>query len=596
MASVNKILRQAQANQIKMVLMGYTLGSNYNTQPFDQSWYKDQFLSYENTSNYAQKWQFADQTTLQFHANTVGNFTLQLVDCSQRVWKTYTPQYNIYPGISYLYQGVEYPLTTATFSITFDLNDSGLPEGIYYMLLSVEYDTAAGGGNEETDYHISEPMYLARYHPDTIYIQGTHPRYQYNTFFGTSLFSVRVEGYKKLDNLKSSDTQYNDQDQDMTMLNSYPYRVWLVEFGGFVGIPAWLWDRIHILIGLRTTLYDGLPYTKEEGADWAKNESDNRMWPTINLREPKNYDGFTTVNRTLLTIFTVPVSPAEPYMVHSFVINDELYFVKKPIYNSGDITSLITYLNGAFKTANGFLGTFSLTGGKIVYANAPSENYDTASAALLTKSLVFTKPVTGTSSTVRTTTIDLDYILYGIDYGDGTVIADGEGTPNTILLNHTYPAGTNTFTCRLFHQNSITSIGLLDTTITNITGIAPSDLTDFNIDSLKITSFSGFILTPALAVFETLTIGNTTMAGITGLNQAWGALETFDFRHNKLTSSSVDSAIQQTRQAAFSSIPLQSGSHNLRLESQIPSAPPTIISASDKNTLIFTYSWTVTND
>ena len=595
MPSVNKILRQALANPVKMVLMGYTDGSNYNTLPFDQSWYKEQFRPWENSSNYAQKYQLADTTNLQYHFNA-STFQLQLVDCSQRVWKTFPFDYNSFAGNTYLYNGTEYSLNTATFSVSFDNNDTGIPEGIYYLLLSVQYDTAAGGGNEETDYHISEPIYLAQKHEGTILLECKHTRIQYNTYFQDYTFSMRVEGDKFLQDLKASDTQYNNQNYNIDMLNSYPYRIWQVEFGGAIGIPLWLWDRLHILMGLKNILIESEAYTKDEGAEWSSIKGDGRIWPSLNIREKDNYSGLTIVNRSYLEIFEVPTFPVDPYMVHSFVINSDTYYVKKAIYNSTDINNLVIYLNGAFKAFYGFLGSFSLTDGKIVYRNAPSENYDTASAALLTKSVVFTKPVSGTSGSVRTITIDLDFILYGIDYGDGTVIADGDGTPNTALTVYTYPSGTNTYSCRLFHQNSITSIGLSDITVNSITGLFPSDLTDLNIQGAQITSFAGSMLAPALSVFETLTIGSTQLASVTGLNQIWVALQTFDFRGNKLTSSSVDSICQQVDQAATSSAPLQSGAHNLRLENQTPAAPPTIISSIARTHLIFTYSWTITTD
>src|SRR4030095_8957638 len=236
MPSIYKILSQAGANSSKFVPFGNSGSLKYHTKDFDSTLFQEQFNEWENSSRYAEKRQYDDKTTLQFHSNSYGTWSLQLINCDGVSVKNYIPTVATYPGNIRRIEGIDFLMNTATFDIDFINTDSVIPEGLYYFKLSLQFDTQPAAGYEELSTWISEPILLMENHIDTVLCEYTSKRAQFNTIFNEKIFSERVEGQLLFQSVDSNDTQYNDSNYDMFMLNSYPYRKYKFYFGGVCGV------------------------------------------------------------------------------------------------------------------------------------------------------------------------------------------------------------------------------------------------------------------------------------------------------------------------------------------------------------------------
>lgn len=587
-----KIYQQARANSIKMVKLGFNIPSKYNNIPFDSGLFKEQFKHWENSNNYAQKFQFEDRTAFQISSNA-NSVSLYLVDCNGRIFKSY-PAPNVTVGNTVNVQGVDY----TTFANTWQVEFSSLNEGIYYLYCVMEYPI--GMDTHSIEYYISEPISLATKHINTLLFEYTHPRNQYETVFvngsggNTTAFSLRAEGMIESIDQKSSDIQYNDQDYDAVMLNSYPYRTFQLNMGHVSGLAPWVWDKLNIILGLKSVAIEGVYYTKDDGAQWSKIEGDRKVWPTITIRESDNYSGLTWVSKAPIVLFTITTYPFVVAKITIDATNYFLYFLVE-----SDTTALLSYLNSTFKPSFGFKGTFVLNGTSIVYNQDESESFSSGSAQLLNKYYSIHIPSTTTATTLS---YNFTYSWIYADFGNGNALKSGGGISQSQAGTTGYAANT-TYSIRIFHQDTITASSLSGICFDNVSGTISSATSVFSFTNMNASifsagtnSFDAAVLTPALANLSNITISNCGINSLLNLVQQYAHNPlSITIGNNRLSTMAIDGIFNLLYLTALSYSPLRTGSHSIYTKNQVPVAPPTVASSTAR-TYLAAHGWTITTD
>jgi len=586
MPSIYKILSQAGANSSKFVPFGNSGSLKYHTKDFDATFFSQQFAEWENSSKYAQKYQYDDKTTLQFHTNSSGSWSLQLVNCDGVSVKNYPVSVATYPGNIRRVDGIDFPMITGTFDISFVNTDSVIPEGIYYFKLTLEFDTQTTPGYDETGIWYSEPILLMENHIDTVLCEYTSARAQFNTIFGTKVFSQRLEGNLVFQGVDSNDTQFNDSNYDMFLLNSYPWRKYKFYFGGVSGVANWVLDKLNIIFGCQTVKVDGKPLTKDEGAKFNITQSDHRVFGDLDCREPINYNEQTLVAKSAIVLFTVPTSA----IALRRITLDAFVMQLAHIVDPSIIGQTLSYLNTTVATMYSLTGTFQQQGNKIVYIVGQGESYQSGSAITLTKSFVLQTSAANTSWVFNT------YSKWAVvEWMDGAITGYGNGSYATIGYTHADSPFAFAFQITVWHEDSIQTFSFSDPKVIGITGTMPTVMTELKVDLSSMTSIDANIF-PSVTSLTELRVRNSQLNTVSNLNRPWAALVKFDFTGNKFSSAGVSNVIISTQLAADSSIPLQSGVHSLLINGQTPAAPPTTAGSFAKNILTSSYGWTVTTD
>lgn len=561
----DRIFNPSLLNTVKFVREGYVPQPQYNNIPFDESLFSESFKEWENSSRYACKVQRNDKVTLQVHANCtydtgVGTgVELYLYNCltgSMFQPTQGTPNSNVkfqvekwqlqYAGNTYRVNGVDYQLLTT--NLSFNVDDLGIADGRYYIVLKVYY------GYQDYDVFISEPIVIAQVHYNTVLLDVSHTRNQYRTYFGGGLrFMMRLEGDVNNLELSSQDTQYNDQDYDMRMLNSYPYRRWTLRIGHVVGVPEWVWDRVHIAMGCKDILIDGVPYTKDEGAEWESTEINNKVWARLPLREPKNYDNSIFVNKGGNVVAYLHESFPYAVFVMHVVINNVSVRVDpfKPIYNQSDLNDFIAWLNNDFggtfsSTQKFFRGEFRQKGNVIVYENGNNEGY--VQGDFTTE--ILTKVVT--MYTVPSPAFYFYHYSFGtvVSWGDGT--ASGFNPTKNPTLGTSYAQKNNYYgnSIDIFHEDSFNNLQpkFSGSAITGISGRMPVGMVILSIQYSAMNMVNiGDILgnqTSSMTLVEVKNNPNLLVIG--GLSgRDWSNITAFNFSNNNLNTLMVDNLLSE---------------------------------------------------
>lgn len=209
---------------------------------------------------YCQKYEVGDIFYLQFLAafNMVGVAIVTLVDNDDVTKDTYNVVVN--------------PTRPTLGDLNaFEIKDTiaSLDEGVYFVKIVIPF---FDGGI----ILYSEPIHIAATHTDTIMISYRHDFTIQDCIFGgvnLPTFYLRVEGGLKSDGFAPAGkfTQYTDLDFRPVMLQSQPYNLYTWLFGGSLGIPNHMADRINRAFSLDQTLIDNILYMRNEGAKMERN-------------------------------------------------------------------------------------------------------------------------------------------------------------------------------------------------------------------------------------------------------------------------------------------------------------------------------------
>lgn len=219
----------------------------YNSRLFDNWYFSDTILPWEQRVDWHQPWQLSDVLHLQLHCN-FGPVNLKL----------YTEDGTLVDTIAFSQVMVNFN-DPDLYIYEVDVDMSGYPEGCYYFTITF--------GSPVTFTMQSEKILLSENLENTLQIEYSHPSFHEDLIFETNIQpKIRIPGVLKFKGPASKNTLYEDQPMNMQLIRSINYRVWTLDIGAGKGIPDYFADKIDRILGCRTLLIDGIAYTKIDGS------------------------------------------------------------------------------------------------------------------------------------------------------------------------------------------------------------------------------------------------------------------------------------------------------------------------------------------
>lgn len=115
----------------------------------------------------------------------------------------------------------------------------------------------------------SEPFSVQVSQSGTLLYKYKNSENDFSVIFDTNIeFNIRVEGVIEDFTPASDDIIYNDQEKNVTLLNSVPYRSWKLYVGNQPGIANWMLDKVNRALACDQKNIDGVDYEKVEGSKW----------------------------------------------------------------------------------------------------------------------------------------------------------------------------------------------------------------------------------------------------------------------------------------------------------------------------------------
>lgn len=274
----------SQANPLRFIDVTRT------NKGFNGNFAVDQVLSYQDQKCYLQKWQHDDTLKLQFCSDFEPT-DLEIRDALTNELASSIPW-------------VE--KTTSIIGQTFKIYEigfafMGIDSGKYYALFSYEDQDGIDRPQETEVFDVREEQ------PNTINVRYKNSRNKLDVVFDTGIeFEFRVEGAIK--NFLPDNTRdtFEDQDQELTLLDATPFLVAKFFIGYMSGVPRWVVAKMNIIQSCNQTLYDNIPYQIPKGAKYELEENDlgdDFVGGSIDIRPTENkFNNFETN----------PVQPDDP--------------------------------------------------------------------------------------------------------------------------------------------------------------------------------------------------------------------------------------------------------------------------------------------
>lgn len=217
--------------------------SRYNSRLFDNWYFSDTILPWEQRVEWHQPWQRSDVLHLQLFAN-YGPINLKLYKEDGTLVGT-IPFDQIMVNFNdpnlYIYE--------------VDVNMSSYDEGCYYFTITF--------GSPVSLTFQSELIILSDNLESTVLLEYSHPSFREDMIFETGIQpKMRIPAVLKFKGPASKNTVYEDQPLNLTVIRSLSYRVFTLDIGAGKGIPDYMADKIDRILGCRTLLIDGVAYTK----------------------------------------------------------------------------------------------------------------------------------------------------------------------------------------------------------------------------------------------------------------------------------------------------------------------------------------------
>lgn len=236
-------------NPLQFYKQAPSVDARYNSRLFDNWYFSDTILAWEQKVNWHQPWQLVDLLHLQLFTN-VGPVTLKLYNEDGTLRDT-IPFDQLVPNFNepdlYIYE--------------VDVDMSGYEEGCYYFTI--------GFGSPVQLTLQSENIVLSEKIENTLHLEYSHPTFREDMIFETGIQpKMRIPGVLKYNNRITQDTSFIDQPLNATMIKSVSSRKWTLhlggEFFGASGVPPYFFDKVSVILGCRTVLLDSTGYTKNQ--------------------------------------------------------------------------------------------------------------------------------------------------------------------------------------------------------------------------------------------------------------------------------------------------------------------------------------------
>jgi len=239
----------------------------YNSRLFDDWYFVNTILPWEQRTKFEQLWQTSDTIYIQLQS-TYGPINLQVIS------EIDDAVINTLPFVQGLPNVNDPSLFIYEIAVPLNIYDPGC----YYLKITF--------GDPIILTLRSEMINLSEVHENTLLLAFNHRKFYADIIWETGLtMQLRIPGTLKFKGPASKDTIYIDQVYNAQMIRSLPYKVWRLHIGAAEGIPDYLIEKILIALGCSNLLIDGKGYTKNEGAALEANEEEDypmRGW-TIEL-------------------------------------------------------------------------------------------------------------------------------------------------------------------------------------------------------------------------------------------------------------------------------------------------------------------------
>lgn len=212
-----------------------------------------QFNDYQDRKSFCQKWQVADETVLQVLSDYA--FTAKVIDAETGAEvEELTPVQKETTIIGQTFAVYEVPVVFA------DLL------GVYFI--RVQY-------NDGTNDYIldSEPFEVAESWPRTFLAKYRNSENNFSVVFDTGVeFAIRIDGTLSDFTPEANDLIYIDQNQNATLIDSLPFRSFVLYVGDASGVPFWVLDKVNRVLSCNIVQILDVPFsgyfTKKDGASW----------------------------------------------------------------------------------------------------------------------------------------------------------------------------------------------------------------------------------------------------------------------------------------------------------------------------------------
>jgi len=565
-----------------------------NIKHFDSDWFANTIRDWQAKTDYIQPWQFNDRLAVYLKTNSVFGATLELMDCSGNIVKTWQQSNPVAGVLNDRIRVGSGSVGANVYLFQFRFADVvNLLEGIYWLVLTANYRTVIPG-QPPVDYfrkNISEPLSIAAKHPSTVRVDYYDTENTATILYAITgvRFSHRVSADIVDYSPASTDTQYEDGEYNAQMLASQAYRT--CKFALTKRVPEWVLDRLNRAWGCNKVSVDGKAFTKDIGAKWEMNRVARvpKIIAALPIRESFNDEGSTQVTATSFTVFSAPTFP---YVVRRVMLYDSngstplLPNQFRVIRNNTEQAAFINEIN-AYAASIYLSGSLSISGGVATWNIGAGELFLSGDANVLINPL--TAQVVTTNILQAITLTNPDAV---IDYGDNSA-AEVAGNNAVGTPVHNY-ATSGTWNVNIFGK--YTGISFNDGYLAAIGGKASASTIGFTVmNTFSLPTLDATVLSLAAPVIQRINVYQClNLSNVTGLNTlVTPSLFQLKFNNNKLTTT-VASDIVRFAHVKAQNFPGVVGSVNT--VSQTPPAPMNAAGNLAKGSLINVYGWTVTTD
>lgn len=506
-----------------------------NITHFDADWFVNYIRDWQTKCTYIQPWQFNDRVSVYIPTNTTQGGTLQLIDAHGKVWHTWAiAAYTSAPN-----DVIEVGNTTVqaySYFKTFRFSEvTSLPEGIYWLYLTIAYDLDDDTVIDYYRHNITEPLSIATTHAGTTHIDYYHTTNTQDVLFRQTgiVFSKRVYADIVDYTTNSTDNNFEDGNSNTRLLASSVYRK--PKYALTRRLPEWEVDKLVRAWSCNRVSVDSKLFTKEPGAqfEYGRIAKHPKVMAALAIREGDRRQGTRQIVATSFALATVRF----PYLAFAADITDgvltyQFPFAISEVTDPTEEAALVALMN-TFASNQGWSGSVSVSvaGSNRTYkwTNAGADLFLSGSFSAYMDPLEIRLDTTNVGQLIGFKSPDV-YVSWGdgdIDYvnGSGVVYSPTHNYASSAVQNYRIFGTTEMM---LFDDGYLETVG----------GDVPVNLKHFEIkNSFTITTFDCAVLANVGNTIEKVMIHLcSSLATISNFSSlSLQAIDTIDFSTNDIS-------------------------------------------------------------
>lgn len=441
-------------NEIRFVPDGFTLPQIYNFIQFDRDWAYNLLYPFQNKRVYKIRKQKNDKNCVQINTD-LDNPVIEI-----RESITNNILYTIAPTSTATISGNEYKgFQLDTYQWLFKL-ETILPNftGTCYYVIKAD-----DGGVDR--YFVSEPIEVRTKWNNTICLEYTHNRNDYNIIFSLNpRFSIRIDAYLTLQGTDSLDTQFENQDNATVTLKTLTKRKYNLDIGYPKGIPRYMLDKLVNAFACKDIKIEGWKYVKSESVqlEFTQNSATTLFNASIVLEDAIPEDVYTFNSSNVLNLIPANNFPYA-FTTAGFIVFPSGSTIdlmgESTHYIINDIDDVLDKMNewNSAALGLGLDGTFSIINGYLAYTSTYYE-YLQPYSQILDSIFEITYNLTAISATTSQLVSNATPIV--VDWGDGDNYYPIGASQNVF---HTFSnESIEQRTVKFFNKESIVSYSLMN--------------------------------------------------------------------------------------------------------------------------------------